>query len=216
MAAENKREDAAPYRVVLLGNGNMSCDGLDLLLSLPDVSVPLVVCDKSDCGRDSPQLLSDASTPFRRSLRKYARQLGFAEAAAANAQASSAADHFQPVVIAGDPNGARVLARVAAAKPHVVLSLQCRRLLRQPILSIASIATLNVHNAPLPLLRGCDPFAWAIHDGLRQFGVTLHEVDLGCDSGDVHGQLLFPVREDDTAWSLYERSLPLAAQLIRR
>ena len=33
---------------------------------------------------------------------------------------------------------------------------------------------------------------------------------------DVHGQLLFPVREDDTAWSLYERSLPLAAQLIRR
>lgn len=186
------------FVVVLVGHGNMAAQGLALLVtSLSNISVPLVVCNEHDSGVDSECLMDDG-TSFRRSLRKAATELGFEEGQ----------------ILCGDPNSKVVRQHIAKAQPDLILSLQCREIFHAKILSIPKQGILNVHNAPLPLLRGCDPFAWAIHDGLKTFGVTLHCVDLGVDSGDIVDQRTFPISDSDTAWSLFQKSLPHSMHLL--
>ena len=189
------------FTIVVVGNGTLAVKGLAILLKdfAGEVAVPLVVCDENDNGVDSDYRMND-DFPFRMSLKKAAVAFGFREGEG---------------IISGRANSKRVRERIANCHPHVILSLQCRDVLCQPFLSIATISTLNMHNAPLPLLRGCDPFAWAIHDNLNFFGVTLHCVDLGIDSGDVVAQEIFPITNQDTAWSLFQKSLPCCDRLLR-
>jgi methionyl-tRNA formyltransferase len=188
------------FVVVLIGHGTMAAQGLAHLVGRSfegKITIPLVVCNKHDSGMDSKFLMDDG-TPFRRSLRKAAFELGFEEGQ----------------ILCGDPNSKVVRQHIAMVQPDLILSLQCREIFRANILSIPKRGTLNVHNAPLPLLRGCDPFTWAIHDGLKTFGVTLHCVDLGVDSGDIVEQRTFPISDSDTAWSLFQKSLPHSIRLL--
>lgn len=109
-----------------------------------------------------------------------------------------------------------MLKRVRDTSPDVILSLQWRRIIREPLISLAKSGVVNLHNAPLPLLRGCDPFSWAIHDGLDVMGVSLHRiVDEGVDSGPVFAQRFWPTTPASTAWSLYIQALREGELLMR-
>merc|ERR1719409_665539 len=148
----------SPPKVVLIGDGSMAARGLALLKSLPGIEVPLVIADAADPGVDS----------WRLSLVKAARSLGY----------TIGENLVQPKF----PHSRAVLEKLGELKPTLIISLQCRKIMRMPFIKTANVV-VNCHNAPLPLLRGCDPFAWAIHDGLRQMGVTLHQVlDEGIDN----------------------------------
>jgi methionyl-tRNA formyltransferase len=188
------------FNVVLIGNGTMATQGVDVLVGLNNIKLSLIVCDSNDDGVDSMHCL-DNGVPFRMSLRKKAVELGYEEG---------------NNLIMGRANSKRVLEHIASFHPDVILSLQCRDLLSGNFLTIAKFGCLNIHNAPLPLLRGCDPFAWAVHDGLKVFGVTLHCVDLGCDSGDIVAQETFRVEDNDTAWMIFQKSLPLSSLLLKK
>merc|ERR1712216_63604 len=118
----------------------MAALGLNAILKL-GVEVSVVVCDISDTGIDT----------WRKSLLKAARDVGFID--------------DENLIITNNPNSEHVVGMIKRFGCHAVLSLQCRRIIRKNLIE-ASPLCMNVHNAPLPLLRGCDPFAWAIADGL--------------------------------------------------
>lgn len=176
-------------RIVLIGNGTLAARGLEVLSRYVDI--PLVIADFRDDGSDS----------WRTSLVKKARMLGFEDGTSI----------LQPK----NPNNDETINRLKSVSPDVLLSLQCRHIIRQPLYSVARSATLNVHNAPLPLLRGCDPFGWAIHDGLKCMGTTLHRIqDEGVDNGSVVDQRLWPILENSTAWDLYQEGMDQAVRML--
>ena len=177
--------------IILIGNGTAAVRILRILKDL-DVDVPLVLADRRDEGCDS----------WRLSLVREARGMGFAQEK----------NLFSPQ----DPNALEMLNAIRACQASLILSVQCARLLRMPMIGLARHGIVNLHNAPLPLLRGCDPFAWAIHDGLLEMGVSLHRIiDEGVDNGPVLAQRRWPILEDDTAWDLYSRSLDEAESMVR-
>ena len=47
---------------------------------------------------------------------------------------------------------------------------------------------LNVHLAPLPKYRGRHPLHWALINGEREFGFTVHTMDADFDAGEIHWQ----------------------------
>ena len=75
---------------------------------------------------------------WRPSLRKRAEELGF---------------EFGTNLLAENPNSAYVIDAVSGLGRPLVVSVQCRFLLKAPFLKACGRA-VNVHNAPLPLLRG--------------------------------------------------------------
>jgi hypothetical protein len=80
---------------------------------------------------------------------------------------------------------------------------------------------LNLHNSPLPRYRGVNPINWALKNGERSHGVTIHEITPGVDDGPIVSQLTYSIypefdevaevyrRALDYGWTLFEQTLPL-------
>ncbi|RXG85912.1 formyltransferase family protein [Bradyrhizobium zhanjiangense] len=65
---------------------------------------------------------------------------------------------------------------------------------------------INFHPAPLPQYRGSFARAHAILNGDKSFGVTVHYLSEGVDTGDIIGELKFPLIASETALSLDTRT----------
>lgn len=78
----------------------------------------------------------------------------------------------------------------------LLISVQYDRILRARHIAKAAAIAVNLHYAPLPEYRGCNQFSLAILEGRQEFGVTLHEIDEGIDSGDILFESRFAVPQD--------------------
>ncbi len=72
--------------------------------------------------------------------------------------------------------------------------------------ALANHHYLNLHPAPLPEYRGCNSYAHAIINGDKEYGVTLHYMDEGIDTGPIISSPRFSIFSDETGKSLYDRA----------
>lgn len=63
----------------------------------------------------------------------------------------------------------------------------------------------NFHGGLLPQYRGSGTINWAIINGERESGITLHEIDSQIDHGPIISVRTAQIEERDTAKSLYEK-----------
>ena len=89
-----------------------------------------------------------------------------------------------------------------AAAPDLGILAWWPHILREPQLSIPRLGWLNFHPSLLPYNRGKHYNFWAIVEQ-APFGVTLHWIDAGVDSGDIAFQRALPVGWEDTGATLY-------------
>lgn len=80
---------------------------------------------------------------------------------------------------------------------------------------------LNVHNSPLPRYRGVSPINWALKNGERTHGVTIHEITAAVDQGPIVAQVEYPIdpeleevrdvyaRALAYGWTLFEQTMPI-------
>lgn len=107
------------------------------------------------------------------------------------------------------------LARLRAWQPDVLFSFYYRRLLPQAVLDVAPRGALNLHGSLLPRYRGRAPTNWALVNGERVTGVTLHYMVARADAGDIVAQRRVPIAADDTALTLYRKQIAAAEALLR-
>ena len=69
--------------------------------------------------------------------------------------------------------------------------------------------SLNVHPTPLPRYRGRHPLQWALINGEREFGISLHQLTDDFDDGPIYWQGLLPVVPGWSAVELREALLLL-------
>ena len=67
----------------------------------------------------------------------------------------------------------------------LLFSVQYHLILTQEHIDCAREMAFNLHLAPLPAYRGCNQFSFAILYEDSEFGVTLHKMYSGIDSGDI-------------------------------
>jgi folate-dependent phosphoribosylglycinamide formyltransferase PurN len=79
---------------------------------------------------------------------------------------------------------------------------------------------LNIHNGPLPRYRGVSPINWALKNGERMHGVTIHEITPGIDDGPIVAQVLYSIypeldevvdvynRALEYGWTLFQQTMP--------
>jgi methionyl-tRNA formyltransferase len=76
---------------------------------------------------------------------------------------------------------------------------------------------INLHNAPLPRYRGVSPINWALKNGERHHGVTIHEITPGIDDGPIVAQTTYSIFPDiDEVRDVYARSLAYGATLLEQ
>jgi len=79
------------------------------------------------------------------------------------------------------------------------------RIVGPELRALARLGFLNFHPSLLPWNRGKDPNFWALVEQ-APFGVTLHFIDAGIDSGDIAFQQTIDVSWEDTGETLYRKA----------
>ena len=85
----------------------------------------------------------------------------------------------------------------------IAISVQYHEILKTRHIAKANERFVNLHMAPLPEYRGCNQFSFAIINGDKEFGVTLHEIDEGIDSGPILTERRFPIPDGCFVGDLY-------------
>lgn len=89
--------------------------------------------------------------------------------------------------------------------------------IREPVLGIGRIASVNFHPAPLPEYRGWGVYNQAILDDIAYWGAAAHHMDERFDAGDLVDQERFDVEmARETCYSLERRTQPALLRLFNR
>lgn len=78
-------------------------------------------------------------------------------------------------------------------------------LLPQPILDAPRLGCINVHGSLLPKWRGAAPIQRAVESGDKISGVTIMQMDIGLDTGDMLLTSECPISPSDTAGDLHDK-----------
>ncbi len=96
-----------------------------------------------------------------------------------------------------------------------IISVQHHQIMQSKHINCAKILAINLHMAPLPEYRGCNQFSFGIIDKVKEFGATIHVLETGIDSGDILFESRFPIAKNETAISLYEKTLEKSITLFK-
>lgn len=127
-----------------------------------------------------------------------------------------AAAHAIPAVTPDDPNTAEMIARIRALRPDFLFSFYYRNMLTPALLELPSRGALNMHGSLLPNYRGRVPVNWAVINGERETGATLHYMIEKPDAGDVVGRQSVVILPDETATDVFGKVTAAAVQLLDR
>jgi methionyl-tRNA formyltransferase len=87
-------------------------------------------------------------------------------------------------------------------------------IIKSPLLEFPKKGFLNTHPSLLPNNKGKNPNFWSIVES-RPFGVTIHKIDSGIDTGLIIAQKEIPYDWTDTGESLYKKALSDIIELFK-
>ncbi len=103
---------------------------------------------------------------------------------------------------------------LAALQPDVMIVAAYGLILPKAVLAIPRHGCLNIHASLLPRWRGAAPIQRAIAAGDRETGITIMQMDVGLDTGDMLLKEATPIRPDDTGGSLHDRLAEMGGKAI--
>lgn len=119
---------------------------------------------------------------------------------------------FQPVSLR-DPSALDIIKKL---DPEIIVVVAYGKILPKEILDYPKYGAINGHASILPEYRGASPIQWAIISGERETGVTVMQMDVGMDTGDILAVSKTEILPDETAGQLFERLSLVTASLIDR
>ena len=106
------------------------------------------------------------------------------------------------------------LALIQDLAPDLIVVAAYGRILPQEILDHPKYGCINVHSSLLPKYRGAAPIHWAILNGEKESGVTIMQMALALDAGDILSQVSTLIDPDETVETLHDRLAELGAELL--
>lgn len=103
---------------------------------------------------------------------------------------------------------------VAAVDADVMVVAAYGLILPQAVLAMPRLGCLNIHASLLPRWRGAAPIQRALLAGDRETGITIMQMDVGLDTGDMLLEEALPIAADDTAQTLHDKLAVLGARTI--
>jgi methionyl-tRNA formyltransferase len=100
--------------------------------------------------------------------------------------------------------------------PDAIIVTAYGKILPNEILTIPTIACVNIHASLLPRWRGAAPIQAAILAGDEITGVTIMRMDPGLDTGPIYQQASTKILPDETSGELSKRLAVLGAETLMK
>jgi len=94
------------------------------------------------------------------------------------------------------------------------VSMSFNQIFKSKIINMPKYGTINCHAGLLPYYRGRNVLNWVLINDEDHFGITVHYVDEGIDTGDIILQRSFPITDEDHYGSLLEIAYVECANIL--
>lgn len=101
---------------------------------------------------------------------------------------------------------------VADLRADVMVVVAYGLILPAPVLAMPRLGCINVHGSLLPKWRGAAPIQRSLWAGDSETGVTIMQMDVGLDTGDMLYKLACPIGPEDTSATLYSKLAELGPE----
>lgn len=115
---------------------------------------------------------------------------------------------FQPVSLR--PEDSQKL--VSDLNADVMVVVAYGLILPKAVLDMPRLGCINVHGSLLPRWRGAAPIQRALWAGDAETGVTIMQMDVGLDTGDMLHKVSCPITAQDTSATLYDKLAEMGPQ----
>lgn len=118
---------------------------------------------------------------------------------------------FIPIDNVNDESNIEMLSQYTA---DLYVSMSFNQILKSDILKIAPKGFINCHAGALPFYRGRNPLNWVLINGESEFGITVHYVDEGIDTGDIILQKKYDISHNDNYGTLLKQAITSCADVL--
>lgn len=101
---------------------------------------------------------------------------------------------------------------VADLNADIMVVVAYGLILPKAVLEMPRLGCINVHGSLLPRWRGAAPIQRSLWAGDSETGVTIMQMDVGLDTGDMLYKLSCPITAEDTSATLYDKLAQLGPQ----
>ena len=113
-------------------------------------------------------------------------------------------------------NSGEFLETAASYKCDMLVSMSFNQIFKKEIINLTEKKAINCHAGRLPFYRGRNVLNWVLINDEPDFGVTVHYIDEGIDTGDIILQQRYEISDDDDYKTLLERSFDYCADTLYR
>ena len=96
----------------------------------------------------------------------------------------------------------------------ILVSMSFNQIFRKDIINLTPIGIINCHAGKLPFYRGRNILNWVLINDEKEFGITVHFVDEGIDTGDIILQETFSITDKDNYSTLLDISYSSCANIL--
>lgn len=113
-----------------------------------------------------------------------------------------------------DINSNSSILKISDYNCDLLVSMSFNQIFKRNTLNITPQGVINCHAGKLPFYRGRNILNWALINDEKEFGITVHYVDEGIDTGDIILQRTYPITNEDTYATLLEIAYDECANIL--
>jgi methionyl-tRNA formyltransferase len=125
-----------------------------------------------------------------------------------------AEEHNIPVFSHKNINEPDFLRQLKYYKSDLFVSMSFNQIFKKDIINLPPLKIINCHAGKLPFYRGRNVLNWVLINDEKEFGITVHYVDEGIDTGDIILQRTYPISDKDNYATLLEKAYIECANLL--
>jgi len=109
-------------------------------------------------------------------------------------------DYLHPVKV----NSQEFIKKAKEYQCDLFVSMSFNQIFKTEVINLPKHKTINCHAGKLPFYRGRNILNWALINDEKDFGITVHFVDEGIDTGDIILQRTYTITDQDNYHTLLE------------
>lgn len=121
-----------------------------------------------------------------------------------------------PLELSKNINSEEFIAKVKEYNVDLFVSMSFNQIFKSTLINLPKYRTINCHAGKLPYYRGRNILNWALINDEKEFGITVHYMDEGIDTGDIILQEVYPITDVDDYGTLLSRAYVGCADVLYR
>ncbi len=111
-------------------------------------------------------------------------------------------------------NSSEFIDSISIYNCDLFVSMSFNQIFKTEIINLPKYKTINCHAGMLPFYRGRNILNWALINDEKEFGITVHFIDEGIDTGDIILQRAYSITDNDNYGTLLEISYIECANIL--